>query len=113
METPLDRMIARLRAGVYNTPPPSAASETLMDRPSFSRRRLPPATGAATLAAPFVLRGAAAQASKITVMTIGGSWGDSIRDLIAKPFTEKHKVEVAFDQRPNAQQLAALQAMRS
>src|SRR4051812_28291766 len=47
-----------------------------------------------------------------TLMTVGGSWGDAIRKIIAEPFCRKHGLSVAFDNRPNAQQLAAVQAMR-
>jgi spermidine/putrescine-binding protein len=51
-------------------------------------------------------------ATTLTVMTVGGSWGDAIKTMIARPFAEKHGVKLAWDNRPNAQQIAAIQAMR-
>ncbi len=80
----------------------------------WSRRDLIRAGGVAVLSGPFVLRaaGAADRPKKITVMAVGGSWGDAIREFIGDPFGKKHGIEVAYDQRPNAQQIAALQAMR-
>ena len=49
----------------------------------------------------------------LTVMTVGGSWGDSIKTLIAEPYASKHNgLTLAWDNRPNAQQIAAIQAMR-
>lgn len=51
-------------------------------------------------------------ATTLTVMTVGGSWGDAIKTMIAEPFAEKHGVELAWDNRPNSQQIAAIQAMR-
>lgn len=50
--------------------------------------------------------------SRLTVMCLGGSWGDSIAAAIGKPFTAQTGVPVAYDNRPNAQQVAALLAMR-
>lgn len=54
-----------------------------------------------------------AQRGKFTIMALGGSWGDAIKESIARPFGAVANVELAYDERPNAQQLAALQAMRS
>lgn len=51
-------------------------------------------------------------ASTLTVMTVGGSWGDAIKQMIAEPFAKKHGVDLAWDNRPNAQQIAAIQAMK-
>lgn len=51
-------------------------------------------------------------AGTFTLMTVGGSWGDAIRKIIAEPFCQKRGLSVTFDNRPNAQQLAAVQAMR-
>ena len=53
-----------------------------------------------------------AEAKKFTIMALGGSWGAAIKEYIATPFAKAQGVEIAYDERPNAQQLAALQAMR-
>jgi len=45
-------------------------------------------------------------------MMVGGSWGDSIKKMIAEPFAAENGVTMAYDQRPNAQQIASLVAMR-
>lgn len=54
----------------------------------------------------------AKERATLTIMDVGGSWGDSINRLIAKPFAKKHSLELAYDHRPNAQQIAAIRAMR-
>lgn len=81
---------------------------------NWSRRDVIRAAGAAALGGPMVLRPslAIAKPSRITVMAVGGSWGDAIRELIGNPYSKKYGIDVAYDQRPNAQQIAALQAMR-
>ena len=53
-----------------------------------------------------------AETRKFTVMALGGSWGAAIKDYIATPFAKAQGAEMAYDERPNAQQVAALQAMR-
>jgi putative spermidine/putrescine transport system substrate-binding protein len=82
----------------------------------ISRRTVLRAGGAAALAAaglgPWAGREALAQTDTLTIMTVGGSWGDSIRELIAEPFARQHDLRLAWDNRPNAQQIAAIQAMR-
>lgn len=45
-------------------------------------------------------------------MTVGGTWGDAIRKIICEPFAAKNNLKLAFDNRPNAQQIAVLQAAR-
>ena len=57
-------------------------------------------------------RDGAAQTTGFTIMTVGGSWGDAIRKIIAEPFAAQHNLKLTFDNRPNAQQLAVLQASR-
>ena len=75
---------------------------------SLPRRTFLAASGA------FALGGhpALAQQRKFTIMALGGSWGDAIKEHIARPFGAAAKVELAYDERPNAQQLATLQATR-
>lgn len=51
-------------------------------------------------------------APTLTVMTVGGSWGDAIKKMIAEPFAKKHGVALAWDNRPNSQQIAAIHAMK-
>jgi putative spermidine/putrescine transport system substrate-binding protein len=77
----------------------------------FARRAFL-AGGAATVAMTFAGRGAGAQDSAFTIMTVGGTWGDAIRRIIAEPFAKANNLRLTFDNRPNAQQLAALQAAR-
>jgi len=76
-----------------------------------SRRRFLAGAGA-TVALSFSVKGAAAASPAFTVMTVGGTWGDAIRKIICEPFAAKHGLTLAFDNRPNAQQLAVLQASR-
>jgi putative spermidine/putrescine transport system substrate-binding protein len=68
--------------------------------------------GAGAVAITFLAEGAQAQSQSFTVMTVGGTWGDAIRRIIAEPFAARHNLRLAFDNRPNAQQLAVLQASR-
>lgn len=87
----------------------------MSSRTHWSRREFIIRTGGlAALAAPFLLRTsrAIAQPKKLTVMAVGGTWGDAIKEFIGDPFSKKYGIDVAYDQRPNAQQIAALQAMR-
>lgn len=82
--------------------------------PSGSLRRTTLRSAVGALALSFVgTRGAGAQApTAFTVMTVGGTWGDAIRTMIAEPFAAQHNLRLVFDNRPNAQQLAVLQATR-
>lgn len=50
-------------------------------------------------------------APTLTVMTVGGSWGDAIKKMIAEPFAAKYGASLAWDNRPNSQQIAAIHAM--
>ena len=50
--------------------------------------------------------------AKLTVMCLGGTWGNSIAEAIGKPFTAQSGASIAYDQRPNAQEVVALFAMR-
>ncbi|MCW3474947.1 extracellular solute-binding protein [Limobrevibacterium gyesilva] len=75
-------------------------------------RRAFTAAGAASVAMSFCGRGARARETAFTIMTVGGTWGDAIRKIIAEPFAKAHNLRLTFDNRPNAQQLAALQASR-
>lgn len=70
---------------------------------------------AAAIAAPYVFsRGVAqAQQQRFTVMALGGSWGAAIKEYIGVPFGKTHGLQMTYDERANAQQLAALQAMRA
>lgn len=56
---------------------------------------------------------AKAQSSTLTVMTVGGSWGDAIKKSIGDVIAQKFDATLRYDQRPNAQQIAALQATRN
>jgi putative spermidine/putrescine transport system substrate-binding protein len=83
----------------------------------MTRLPLPPLTRRAALSGAVALsflpaRPGAAQAASFTVMTVGGTWGDAIRTVIAEPFAARHNLRLVFDNRPNAQQLAVLQATR-
>jgi putative spermidine/putrescine transport system substrate-binding protein len=80
------------------------------DRPSRVRRAI--VGGAALAALSFTTRRAHAQDTSFTVMTVGGTWGDAIRTIIGEPFAARHGLTLSFDNRPNAQQLAVLQASR-
>jgi len=86
------------------------------DSPRLTRRQLLYRGGATTLALsglPLLGPGQVLAASKtLTIMTVGGSWGDAIKQMIAEPFAKKHDVDLAWDNRPNAQQIAAIQAMK-
>lgn len=78
---------------------------------AVSRRTL--LTGAtSSLALSFGIRSASSNTTAFTVMTVGGTWGDAIRKIICEPFAAKHGLSLSFDNRPNAQQLAVLQAAR-
>jgi len=81
---------------------------------AFSRRSfVKSVTTGLALASTALRSGAsAAQSKTFTVMALGGSWGAAIKEHIGDPFAKANGVNVAYDQRPNAQQLAALQAMR-
>ncbi len=81
-------------------------------RPVLHRRALLASGSAATVAMSFASRGAGAQDTEFTIMTVGGTWGDAIRKIIAEPFAKANNLRLVFDNRPNAQQLAALQASR-
>lgn len=83
-------------------------------RTSWSRRDFLRTGTLTALSSSAVLRSsmAFAQPKKLTVMAVGGTWGAAIKEYIGDPFSRKHGIEVAYDQRPNAQQIAALQAMR-
>ena len=84
-------------------------------RPLFTRRKLLHLGIAGAIAAPAVLRSrpGLAAAKKLTVMSVGGSWATAIVDLIGNPLsTREGGVDISYDQRPNAQQLAALEAAR-
>lgn len=89
----------------------------MLNAHAWSRRTFLRRGGLAAVSTPFVLRALSASdalaARKLTVMTVGGSWGKAIQDMIGKPFTAKYNAETAYDQRPNAQQIAALEAMRA
>lgn len=78
-------------------------------------RRAALQAGAAALAAPYVFaRGSAlAQQQRFTVMALGGSWGAAIKEYIGAPFARQTGAQMVYDERANAQQLAALQAMRA
>jgi putative spermidine/putrescine transport system substrate-binding protein len=76
-----------------------------------SRRQVLAGAGA-SLALTFSVKGAGAQGATFTIMTVGGTWGDAIRKIICEPFAAKEGLSLAFDNRPNAQQLAVLQASR-
>ena len=77
----------------------------------LTRRQLVAGIGA-TAAFSFGPKGVQAQGQTFTVMTVGGTWGDAIRKIICEPFAAKHGLSLAFDNRPNAQQIAVLQASR-
>lgn len=78
---------------------------------ALDRRRLLAGAGAC-LALSFSVRGARAEGPAFTVMTVGGTWGDAIRKIIGDPFAAKHGLSITFDNRPNAQQVAVLEASR-
>jgi len=80
---------------------------------AVSRRAFVAGSSAAAVLASLPGGPAWAQQRKFTIMALGGSWGDAIKEHIARPFGQKAGVELAYDERPNAQQLAALQAMRA
>jgi len=80
------------------------------DRPSAMRRAILGGAALATLT--FSSRRVWAKETTFTIMTVGGSWGNAIRKIIAEPFAARHGLTLAFDNRPNAQQLAVLQASR-
>ena len=81
---------------------------------SFSRRAFVRSVLGGLVLLPGMTRSglSSAQTKKFTVMALGGSWGAAIKDYIATPFAKAQGVEIAYDERPNAQQVAALQAMR-
>jgi putative spermidine/putrescine transport system substrate-binding protein len=82
-------------------------------RASFALNRRQLLIGASTgMALSFSVKGVKAGGPAFTVMTVGGTWGDAIRKIICEPFATKHDLSLAFDNRPNAQQLAVLQASR-
>lgn len=82
---------------------------------SLSRRAALATGTASAMFLPALLRSgdAVAQGRKFTVMAVGGSWGTAIKEMIGDPFAKANGVDVAYDQRPNAQQLAAIQAARA
>lgn len=75
----------------------------------IGRRRL--ALGAAALLG--LHRRAEAQSRRLTVMCLGGTWGESIDTAIGTPFKVQTGATIAYDNRPNAQQVVALLAMRN
>lgn len=79
----------------------------------WSRRSFLADAGVAAVAAALPWKGALAQSRRFTIMALGGSWGDAIKEHIARPFAKQAGLELAYDERPNAQQLAALQASRN
>jgi putative spermidine/putrescine transport system substrate-binding protein len=83
-------------------------------RAAHSRRTFIKTGIAGAVFMPSILRSgiAGAQGRKFTVMAVGGSWGTAIKELIGDPFAKANGAEIAYDQRPNAQQLAAIQAAR-
>jgi putative spermidine/putrescine transport system substrate-binding protein len=76
-----------------------------------SRRQLLAGAGA-SIALSFSVKGAQAEGPAFTIMTVGGTWGDAIRKIICEPFAAKYGLTLAFDNRPNAQQIAVLEASR-
>ena len=86
----------------------------MLVRRSISRRYFVRTGAAGAVFMPAVLRSSLgfAQAKKLTVMSVGGSWGTAIKEMIGDPLAKQEGAMIAYDQRPNAQQVAALQAMR-
>jgi putative spermidine/putrescine transport system substrate-binding protein len=78
----------------------------------FANRRQFLAGAGTGLALSFSVKGARADGPAFTIMMVGGTWGDAIRKILCEPFAAKHGLTLAFDNRPNAQQLAVLQASR-
>lgn len=60
----------------------------------------------------FMPAGARAQDNSFTVMAVGGTWGEAIQKHICEPFAQAHGLSITYDSRPNAQQIAMLQASR-
>src|SRR4051812_38791102 len=87
---------------------------SVQSRRSFSRRHFVRTVAGGLVVLPGTTWSglATAEAKKFTVMALGGSWGTAIKDFIGTPFAKANGVEMAYDERPNAQQVAALQAMR-
>lgn len=76
----------------------------------LSRRQLLGGIGSGAILG--LLPHSARASSTFTVMTVGGTWGEAIKTIIADPFCEQNGLSLVFDSRPNAQQIAILQAAR-
>lgn len=84
--------------------------------PSITRRKFVISTIGGAVAAPWVARTipqAHAQSKTLTVMMVGGTWGDAVKKGIGDQIASKYGATLRYDQRPNAQQIAAIQAMRN
>lgn len=80
--------------------------------PLITNRRALLTGAGACVALSFHGKGASANKAAFSVMTIGGTWGDAIRKIICEPFAASQGLTLSFDNRPNAQQIAYLQAAR-
>jgi putative spermidine/putrescine transport system substrate-binding protein len=70
------------------------------------------AGAALPLAGGFGIPVSLAADGRIVVMGVGGAWGESVKQLIGARFEKQYGIPMALDSRPNAQQVAAIQAMR-
>jgi len=85
-------------------------SANLTLRRRFLKRAI--AGAALPIAAEFGIPVSLAADGRIVVMGVGGAWGESVKQLIGERFEKQYGIPMALDSRPNAQQVAAIQAMR-
>jgi len=94
----------------YHTKPPMTESTR------FSRRDVLRFTATASIVAPFAqglgISAANGGDGRSVIMGVGGTWGAAVKQLIGERFEKQYGIPMALDSRPNAQQVAAIPAMR-